>query len=252
MSAMIQPKIQVLPDPAAVAAACAELVVATCAEAVADHGAFSLVLAGGSTPKAAYDLLASDDYRDRVDWERTHVFFGDERCVPPSHDDSNYRMADAALLSQVPIPPGQVYRMKGEADPAEAAKGYGMLLRDQFGDGRPLGAGPDLVLLGMGGDGHTASLFPGAAALDEPKHRCVATVKPESGQDRLTMTAPFLNTARHAVVLVTGAGKSARLSEALEGDRDPHRLPIQLIAPTAGDLAFLIDASAAGMDAADA
>lgn len=240
---MPQPKIVVLNDPATVGAEVANLIVEACQQAVMASGRFTLVLAGGSTPFYAYEIMSTPPDRDRILWEKTHVFFGDERCVPPSDEESNYKMADGSLLSKVPIPPGQVHRMKGEDDPDAAAKEYGQMLKQQFGEG-----GPDVVLLGMGEDGHTASLFPGSPALDETEHRCVATVKPDSGQNRITLTAPFLNKARLVIVMVTGEAKAKRLADVLEGETDPKRQPIQMIDPES-DLIYVCDVAAAGMDA---
>jgi 6-phosphogluconolactonase len=242
---MTAPEIKVLPNPPAVAREGAERVVAAAREAIADHDRFSIALSGGSTPKLLYQLLASDEFRDRVDWSRVEVFFGDERCVPPDHADSNYRMARETLLAKVPIPGDNVYRIRGEIDPEEAAKEYGLMLKEKFAEG-----GLDLVLLGMGDDGHTASLFPGTKAMDETKHRVVANYAENSttGKSwRVTMTAPFINRAAQVIVLVAGAGKAERLAEVLEGPRDPKRLPIQLIEPQSGKLTWLIDAAAAGM-----
>jgi 6-phosphogluconolactonase len=148
------------------------------------------------------------------------------------------------MLSKVPIPPSNVHRMKGELEPNEAAKEYGLTLKHMFGDG-----GPDLVLLGMGDDGHTASLFPGTPALDETHHRVVAQFveKSTTGRSwRITMTAPFINKAREVAVMVAGAGKADRVAEVLNGPRDPHRLPIQMIQPASGRLVWLLDEAAAG------
>jgi 6-phosphogluconolactonase len=243
---MTQREIKVLPDPAAVAAEAAERVVRAADEAIALAGRFSFVLAGGSTPKALYELLAGDDFRNRIDWPNVEIYFGDERTVPPDHKDSNYGMARVAMLSKLPIPQANVHRMRGEIDPEEAAKEYGLLLKEKFGDG-----GPDLVLLGMGDDGHTASLFPGTSALSETKHRAFANPVPQLNTTRLTMAAPFINRAREVIVTVTGANKASRLAEVLEGPRDPERLPVQLIQPTSGKLTWLIDTAAAGMGALD-
>jgi 6-phosphogluconolactonase len=152
-------------------------------------------------------------------------------------------MANDELLSKVPIPPQNVHRMRGEIDPNEAAKEYGQLLKQQFGDG-----GLDLILLGMGDDGHTASLFPHSEALKETHHRCVAhfVEKSTTGKSwRITLTAPFINKAAEVVVLVAGAGKAARLNEVLRGPRDPERLPIQMIHP-AGHMVWVVDEAAAG------
>jgi 6-phosphogluconolactonase len=259
LGGMTGPEIKVLPDPASVAREAAERFVRLAREAIADHGRFSVALAGGSTPKAMYELLAAEPLRSQVDWARVLAFFGDERCVPPDHKDSNYRMAEQALLTKVPIPGDNVYRMRGETDPNGAAKEYGLTLKEMFpstnsgqgggGEGGN-GGGLDLVLLGMGDDGHTLSLFPGTAAVGEREHRVVANYaeKSTTGKSwRITMTAPFVNRARHVIVAVTGAGKAARVKEVLEGPREPERLPIQLIQPTDGTMTWLLDTGAAGM-----
>jgi 6-phosphogluconolactonase len=173
------------------------------------------------------------------------LFFGDERCVPPDDKDSNYRMAHETLISKVPIPLDNVYRMRGEIDANEAAKEYGLMLKERFGDG-----GLDLVLLGMGDDGHTLSIFPGQPAIDEKEHRVVGYFAENSSTGkswRITMTAPFVNKSRNIIVMLAGASKAARLKEVLEGPRDPHRLPIQLIQPVDGKMTWLIDVAAAGM-----
>ena len=240
----MDPEIKVLPDVPDVAHEAAERIVAAANLAAVEGRTFSVALSGGSTPKALYEMLALDAYRSRVDWAKVEVFFGDERNVPPDHKDSNYRMAREALLSKVPIPGDNVYRMHGELDPNEAAKQYGQTLKEKFGDG-----GLDLILLGMGDDGHTASLFPATKALDETKHRCVANYVDKLKTWRITLTAPFINRSKQVIVLVTGAGKADRLAEVLEGPRDPKRLPIQLINPANGRLVWLVDAAAAGMTA---
>jgi 6-phosphogluconolactonase len=243
---MFQPEIKVLPDVQAIVIDAAEQIVRAAEKAVALSHRFSIGLAGGSTPKALYQLLASESYRDRIDWTRVEVFFGDERCVPPDHAESNFRMARETLLSKVPIPDDNVYRMRGEINPNEAAKEYGMMLKEKFGEE----GGFDLILLGMGEDGHTASLFPGTPAVRETKHRCVAQLVEHSttGKSwRITLTAPFINRCREVIVLVAGANKARTLAEVLEGPRDPEQLPIQLVQPASGKLTWLIDAAAAGM-----
>jgi len=250
------PEIKVLPDPAAIAAEAAERIVRAVDEAIALSGRFRIGLSGGSTPKQLFQLLASDAYRDRIDWTHVEVFFVDERCVPPDHADSNFRMVREMLLAKVPIPGDNVYRMRGEVDPPdEAAKEYGRMLKEKFG-GPTIeeGGGLDVVLLGMGDDGHTASLFPGTAAVNETKHRCVANYAEMSttGKSwRLTLTAPFINRARDVIVVVAGASKAKTLAEVLEGPRDPQRFPVQLIQPASGRMTWLVDAAAAGMAEAD-
>lgn len=237
---MSNPQIKVLPTPEALAAYAAAQIVEAAQVAVELDGQFSLVLAGGATPKALYQILATDDYRTQIDWTRVHVYFGDERCVPPDHPDSNYRMASESLLSKIPIPGDNIYRIRGEIDPEQAATEYGQLLKERFGDG-----GPDLILLGMGDDGHTASLFPNTKALQETRHRCVSNYVEKLNAWRITVTAPFINRAKRVLILVAGANKAARVQEVLEGSPDPQRLPIQLIQPA--NLTWLLDSQAAGM-----
>jgi 6-phosphogluconolactonase len=239
---MTTPEIKVLPDPQSVANEAANRIVRLAADSMADREKFSIILCGGTTPKALYELLATDDFAQKINWPRVHVFFGDERCVPPDHPDSNYHMAREALLGKVPVPGDNIYRIRGEIDPNDAAIEYGQLLKEHFGDG-----GPDVILLGMGEDGHTASLFPGTEALKETRHRCVANFVPKLSSWRVTITAPFINRSAHVLVLVSGAGKAARVQEVLEGPADPLRLPIQLIQPTSGKSSWLLDAAAAGM-----
>jgi 6-phosphogluconolactonase len=239
---MTTPEIKVLPDPISVATEAADRIVRLAADSMADHEKFSIMLSGGSTPKTLYELLATDEFAQQIDWPRVHAYFGDERCVPPDHPDSNFRMAREALLSKVPIPGDNISRIRGETDPTAAAIEYGKLLKEQFRDG-----GPDLTLLGMGDDGHTASLFPHTEALKETKHRCVANYVEKFKAWRVTTTAAFINRSANVLVLVCGASKTGRLQEVLEGLPEPDRLPIQLIRPTSGSMTWLLDAEAAGM-----
>ena len=241
---------RVFPDSPAVARAAAEIIAEAAAARAAQGRNFTLVLSGGSTPKLLYELLAKEPYRGRIDWPRVEIYFGDERAVPPDHPDSNFKMADEALLAHVPLKPENVHRMRGEIDPNEAAIEYGRMLKARFGD-----AGPDVTLLGMGDDGHTASLFPSTPAVDETHHRTVAQFveKSTTGPSwRITTTAPFLNRSEQVLALITGASKDDRLSEVIHGPRDPRRLPIQLIQPNPGRLIWLVDrAAAAKLPAAD-
>ncbi|HEX4055678.1 MAG TPA: 6-phosphogluconolactonase [Tepidisphaeraceae bacterium] len=234
--------IQVVADLNAVAVAAADQIARVAGDAIANRGDFSIALSGGSTPKTLFQLLAGESYAKCIDWKNWRIYFGDERCVPPDHPDSNFRMASEALLDRVPIPPDHVHRMKGEIDPQRAATEYGQLLKNNFGDG-----GLDLILLGMGDDGHTASLFPNTAALAETSHRCVANFVEKFGVWRITMTAPFINRARQIVVMVSGATKAKRVEQVLESPRDTPNLPIQLIDPPEGRFLWLMDSAAAGM-----
>lgn len=239
---MVERTIRVVKDATEIARDAAEFVVEAAEEAIALSGRFTIALAGGRTPKALYELLASDEFAEKIDWSNVEIYFGDERTVPPDHPDSNYRMAKEALLDHVMIPRTNVHRMKGEMDPEAAAIEYGKMLNDRFGED----GGLDLVLLGMGDDGHTASLFPGTEALKETKHRCVANFVPKLNTWRITLTAPFLNRSREVLVMVEGAAKAARVQEVIEGPEDPGRLPIQMIAAR-NKYFWLMDVGAAGM-----
>ena len=200
------------------------------ADSIAARGRFTVALAGGSTPAALYRLLASPPFADGIDWSRWHVFWGDERCVPPDHPDSNYGMARLTLLDHVPIPPSQVCRIVGEDPPQQAAEAYAATLADALAPDGHL----DLALLGIGDDGHTASLFPGTAALEERELTVAANWVPHLGAHRITLTLPTLIRARHVAVLATGADKADAVRRALvprPGDATP---PIALVDPVDG------------------
>lgn len=231
-------------DLPALARRAADEVVARAAAAGAARGRFSVALAGGHTPQALHALLAdpAQPFRARVPWAATEVFFGDERCVPPDHPDSNYRAARESLLAHVPVPERQVHRLRGEdPDPAAAARAYEAELRAALGTG---GATPrlDLVLLGMGADGHTASLFPGTAALEVQDRLVVANEVPRLGAWRLTFTFPLLAAARAVIFLVAGADKAAAVEAAL---RPGSTLPAARVRPADGELLWLLDGAAA-------
>jgi 6-phosphogluconolactonase len=215
-------------------------------EAVTARGRFTVALSGGSTPRRLYQLLAAEPFRTQVDWGRVEIFWGDERCVPPDHADSNYRMAREAMLSHLPIPDEHIHRLQGErADRDAAARDYEAVLARVFG--ARVGDEPpalDLNLLGMGTNGHTASLFPYTKALDEMTRWVVANFVPELHTDRLTMTRPMLNHSRQVLFLVAGADKAEPLAEVLTGPLDPKRLPAQLIQP-AGQLIWFVERAAA-------
>lgn len=242
-SKLPSPKLLVFDDAEEVARAAALRVVELAGSSVEAEGRFSVALSGGSTPRRTYELLASDEFAGRIDWTRTHIFFGDERCVPPTHADSNYRMVDDALLSRVPVPARNVHRMTGEGDCVANARLYEEELQTFFaGESWPRF---DLVLLGLGDDGHTASLFPLTDALEEQRAWVVANWVEKLGAYRLTLTAPVINHAAHIAFLVTGAGKAARVAEVRRGPRAPTRLPAQLIQPADGELEWYLDRAAA-------
>jgi 6-phosphogluconolactonase len=206
-----------------------------------------VALAGGSTPRGLYQLLASEPYRSQLSWEHLRVFWGDERTVPPDHQESNFRMAEEALLSHVPIPLKQVFRIEGELPADEAAARYEAVLREQF----RLSPGEvprfDLILLGMGPDGHTASLFPGTSAVAESVKLVAAPWVEKLHTHRVTLTPPVLNAAKQVVFLVSGRDKAPALQAVLEGPFEPARYPAQVINPTAGHLMWFINQDAAGL-----
>jgi 6-phosphogluconolactonase len=239
----LSPEISVFENAEEVARAAASSFVELSRAAIDAQGRFSVALSGGSTPKRAYQLLASDEFKENVDWAKTHVFFGDERCVPPDDADSNYRMADEALLSRVSIPSRNVHRIMGEGDAVANSRLYEDELQIFFDNA----AWPrfDLMLLGMGDDGHTASLFPETEALAEMRAWVVANWIEKLGAYRITLSAPAINRSAHIAFLVTGASKAARLKEIIRGPREPERLPSQLIRAESGTLAWFVDKAAA-------
>ena len=237
------PNIRIFDDAAEVARAAAVRFIELGREAISERGRFTVALAGGSTPKRAYELLASEEYKEQLDWSKAHIFFGDERSVPPDDAESNYRMANEALLSRVDLPLKNIHRMNGVGDAVANALGYEDEIRTYFNDA----AWPrfDLILLGMGDDGHTASLFPGTEVLAEREAWVAGIWVEKLGAFRLTLTAPAINHAAHIIFLVTGENKAERLVEVLYGEHDPERLPSQLIKPLDGSLEWLIDKAAA-------
>lgn len=241
------PEIVTLPDPGTLAEAAAQRFVTFAAEAGAQRGHFAVALAGGNTPAELYRLLAQKPACDQVDWVHTRIFFGDERCVPPDHPWSNYRMARMALLDHVPLPPGNIYRIAGERTPADAAADYATALRGAFGLRGSARPRFDLVLLGLGDDGHTASLFPGTAALAERRRLVVVNEPPgyvQPAVTRVTLTFPVLDAARVVMFLVTGAGKAERVRAVLS-DAGSKDLPAGRVRPRQGQLIWLLDRAAA-------
>ena len=207
------PEVRAVDDLATLTRAAADVVALALTAAVSERGRGTMALSGGRTPESLYRLLA-DEYRDRIPWKSVHLFFGDERCVPPTDSDSNYRMADAALVSRVPGLEARTHRIEGELPPTEAADRYETVLRSAFKTGE---ATFDVVLLGMGPDGHTASLFPGSPALDEQTRWAVATEAPPTmaTRQRVTLTYPVLNNGRLVLVLCAGADKRDALRHVL-------------------------------------
>ena len=212
---------------------------------ISSKGTFAVAISGGSTPGSLYLLLGSDYYIRAIDWQHVHIFWADERCVPPGHEQSNFKLAFDTFLSKVPVPPGNLHRIKGEESPEQGAKEYEAALREFFGKGviPPL----DLILLGLGEDGHTASLFPGSAALAEQERLAVAVRKQPPELDRITLTLPVLNNALQIVFLVSGGAKAHIVQKLLEEPGAKEKYPAGLVCPAPGRLTWLIDNAAAGL-----
>jgi 6-phosphogluconolactonase len=243
--------IEIYPDMQSLARAAAERIVSAAEAAMTTQNRFSIALAGGSTPRVTYQLLATSEFLPLIDWAQSHVFFGDERCVPSDHQDSNYHMAREALLDYVKIPMSSIYRMRGEDDPQQAAMEYESRMRAFFTGARAGGdAGRprfDLVLLGMGEDGHTASLFPGTAALHERERWAAANYVEAKESWRLTLTVPALNAAEQVIFLVAGENKAEALRQVFSDESDPYQYPAKLIQPDDGQVLWLVDAAAAAL-----
>jgi 6-phosphogluconolactonase len=249
MPKTLRVKYYVAQDAAALAQQAAQYFVEMVGEAVAGRGRARIAISGGTTPKAAFQLLADPNqpWRSRMPWNDLDLYWVDERCVGPDDAESNYRMTREALLDHVPLTPDQIHRIEGELDPQEAADEYESELRESF---RLEGAQIprfDLVALGMGPDGHTASLFPDTAALHEKKRIVTANHVPQMDTWRITLTWPVINAARSVFFLIAGADKAEALKEVLNGPRDAERLPSQLIWPSTGILTLILDKAAAAL-----
>lgn len=221
----------------------ADLFVASAQKAIAEKGKFTAVLTGGSSPAGIYKLLASDDYKNKIDWSNVFIFWGDERWVPLNDDLSNAKMSYAALLSHVPIPKANIFEMYAAGvTPEDYAVTYEESIRKVLGNEGKF----DLILLGMGDDGHTASLFPGQAVLNEQDKWVSAYYLEPQKMHRITLTAPLINKAEKIVVVAFGEKKAPALKEVTTGTYNPETYPMQLIKPVSGELLFLVDKSAAG------
>lgn len=236
-------EVRVFASPDELTRAAAEEIARAAEQAVAERGRFTLTLSGGSTPRSLYRLLASEPYRERLPWSAIHLFWGDERHVPPAHADSNFRMAREALIDHVPVPPGNVHRIPAEdPDARRAAAAYEAELRAFFGLAPGEQPAFDLLLLGLGADGHTASLFPGSPALNERDHVVVAPWVEAQRAFRITLTPPALNHARRTLFLVSGEDKADALRAVLAGEREPERYPAQVVET---DRLWMVDRAAA-------
>jgi 6-phosphogluconolactonase len=235
-------KLKIYPDFETLTKAAVEEAIRLSEEAIHQRGRFTIALSGGSTPAPFYRALAKSTNRKRLDWEHIHLFWGDERPVPADHPDSNYRMAKETLIDLVGIPEANVHRVPAELDVRLAAFSYEEVLRDFFdGDWPPF----DLTLLGMGADGHTASLFPHSAGLNEAQRWFIANYAPGMETWRLTLTRHAINAARTVWVLVRGESKAEKLAGVLAGPQNPQANPIQLIHPEEGEMVWWVDQAAA-------
>jgi len=238
-------EIRTLTTPQELFAAAAEEVVHVANEAVPARGRFTIALSGGSTPKSLFNLLATNA-KTSLPWDRMFFFFGDERHVPPTDPDSNYRMANEAMLSKVPVPPANVFRVEAEnPDAAAAAAAYEQTMRKFFQVASGEVPTFDLILLGMGPDGHTASLFPGTAGLQEKSRLVIANWVEKLKTHRLSFTLPLINAARYVAFLVSGTDKAPALKAVLEGNAPEEQYPAKLIAPKNGKLIWFLDRAAA-------
>jgi len=237
------------PDAASLARRATQYLVEMAGEAVAAHDQARIAISGGSTPKAAFKLLAdpNEPWAARMPWDKLELFWVDERTVPPDNADSNYHMTREALLDHVPLHPDHIHRMEGELDPEEAAARYESALRNSFGLEGAESPRFDLIALGMGDDGHTASLFPHTAAIHEMRRLVTANQVPQKDTWRLTLTWPVINHASSVFFLIAGADKAPVVREVFMGARDPERLPSQLIWPASGILTLFLDKAAAAL-----
>ena len=235
-------KLQILATHEDASQAAAQFVADLAQNLTASQGRFTIALSGASTPRRLHQLLASSPLADSIAWDRWHVFWGDERCVPPDHDDSNYRMARETLLNQVPIPESQIHRMRGEAVPSVAAEEYEELILNVFHTPTP---SFDLILLGIGDDGHTASLFPGSEALQEHERLVVSNLVPELRVHRITFTLPLINAAKTIAFLDTAESKSDVLRSVFDPPPGDNQPPAALVRPFHGTVHWFLTEKAA-------
>lgn len=240
-------QIRVYPSRVAAAHAAVAQFIATSEKAITARGRFAVALAGGSTPKDVYRLLASDEYAPLVEWEFTHVFWGDERTVPLNDPENNAHMAREAFLDYVPIPMDHIHRVQSGFPPEEAALDYEHILRNYFFQRDMDAPCFDLLLLGMGAEGHTASLFPHSPALYEQERWCVATFVDQVKQWRVTLTPPALNSAAKVIFLVVGAEKAEALRDVLSEPKRPDQFPAQIVDPPNGRVLWIVDQAAASL-----
>lgn len=238
-------QVVIYPDTSTLSQEAAQYIVRLANEAIVSHGRFSIALSGGTTPKVLYGLLATEPYRDQIDWSQVEIFWSDERCVPPDSSDSNYQLAQEVLLSKIPISTNQIHRMPADKPDRDAASlEYTQEMQRIFGtDGIP---SFDLLQLGMGPEGHTASLFPHQPSLQEQQRLVMPVNVPKPPPPRLTFTPPLLNAAKHVLFLVTGADKADAVQAVLESAYQPEEYPAQIVRPPHGEVTWMLDTAAAG------
>ena len=238
-------QVLIYPDANTLSHEAAQYVVRLADEAISDHGRFSIALSGGTTPKVLYGLLGNEPYSNQIDWSHVEIFWSDERCVPPDSSDSNYQLAQEVLLSKIPIQANQIHRMPADQTDRDAAsQAYAQEIQRVLGtNGIPAF---DLLQLGMGPEGHTASLFPHQPSLQEQQRLVMPVNVPKPPPPRLTFTPPLLNAARHILFLVTGADKADALQAVLESGYQPEEYPAQIVRPAHGEVTWMLDTAAAG------
>ncbi len=237
-------QIAIFPDTNTLSQQAAQYIVRLASEAIVTRGRFTIALSGGSTPKILYGLLGTEPYRGQINWASVEIFWSDERCVPPDSADSNYALAQEVLLSKIPIPANQIHRMPADQPDREAAsREYTSEMQRTFGtNGIP---SFDLLQLGMGPEGHTASLFPHQESLHEQQRLVIPVIVPKPPPPRLTFTPPLLNAARHVLFLVTGSEKAEAIQAVLEGPDQPEEYPAQIVRPPKGEVVWMLDTGAA-------
>ncbi len=234
----------IYPDIDTLSQQAAQHIVRIAQESIVTRGRFTIALSGGTTPRELYSLLGTEPYRSQIDWNLVHIFWGDERCVPADSPDSNYHMADEVLLSKIPISALQIHRMPADQPDRDAAsQAYTVEMQRSFGTNDIPDF--DLIQLGMGPEGHTASLFPHLPSLHEQRRLVMPVSVPKPPPDRLTFTPPLLNAARTILFLVTGSEKADALQAVLEGPYQPDEYPAQIVRPTNGEVVWMVDKDAA-------
>ncbi len=235
-------EIEVYSSKTELVSAVAKKIIGIISSAIQENGLCTVALAGGNTPREVYSLLAEDPYKSRINWNKVELFWGDERTVTPDHPGSNFRMVKETLLARIDVPQENVHRMRGEIDPTEAAAEYREILKREFETITPCF---DLVLLGVGDDGHTASIFPRTNAIEENHESVVAVFVPKFSTWRITLTLPVLNAAKNVMFIISGGSKSEIAKRVINGEQTTKELPVTLVRPKNGTLHWMLDSEAA-------